>query len=73
MTAVAARRVPMVRREVRMVEVGSRPGGGVVAGLASRGESRRLVVGVRCVLVIGLVTGVTVRRKVSVVVIYVTT
>jgi len=70
--AVAARSCPSVLHgEPGVVEHSSLPGIRGMAGLASGGESSSLVVRVRGVVVILLVTGITIRRNVYVVVVHV--
>jgi hypothetical protein len=70
--ATAARlRVPVVHGEPRVVEVCSLPGVGGVAGQASGGESRCLVVRVGGVVVILLVTAIAVGRQGCVIIVHV--
>lgn len=69
--AVAARTCPSVfHGEPGVVEHSSLPGIRGMAGLASGGESSSLVVRVRGVVVILLVTGITIRRNVYVIVVH---
>ena len=71
--AVAARLcVPVLHGEPGVVERRSLPGIRGVAGQASRGESRGLVVRVCCVVVILFVTAITVGWQSRVIVVYMT-
>ena len=63
---------PMLHGEPGVVKCGVQPSLGVMAGLASGREPSRFVVGVGGVVVVLLVTGITVRRKVLVVVVHMT-
>ena len=64
-------RVPVIGREVRVIERRSRPARGRVAGIARRREAGGLVIRIRCALVVRLVASVTSCRQRRVVVVHV--
>lgn len=66
-------RSTMVGREPSVIESGALPRIGVVTGLAGSWKIRRCVVRIRRGLIVGLVTGIAVRRNRSVVGVHVTT
>ena len=63
----------MIHGEIGVVELGAIPRGSGVAGLTGRREVRGSVVRIIRVLIIGFVTRITVRRKVRVVIVHMTT